>query len=103
MFKIVVETPEASFSREFSNIKTLRQFQRRNVAIKNASVFTFHNNRWERFVIYGSQVIPETVLRNLLNSCIGNACPCINETPDASPTNHLTDNPINFPKNEEHP
>jgi len=77
LFKIVVDAPggstehsrSASFVREFNSIKALRQFERRNSAIKDAATaYTLHNHRWERFVIYGSNVIPETVLRSLLNS-----------------------------------
>lgn len=66
-FKIVVEAPETSFTREFATLKTLRQFQRRNAAVK-ATEYIFHENRWERFVIHGSQLIPEPVLRSLLAS-----------------------------------
>jgi len=69
LFKIVVDAPGASFVREFNSIKALRQFERRNSAIKeNATTYTLHNNQWERFVIYGSQLIPESTLKALLKS-----------------------------------
>jgi len=76
-FKIVVDAPDASFSREFTSIKALRQYQRRNPELK-ATDYIFHNNQWERFTIYGSQLIPKSVLQNLLNSLI--------EAPEASTT-----------------
>jgi len=66
-FKLLVEVPGASFSREFSSIKSLTQYKRRNPGIKGIE-YTLHNNNWERFVVHGSQVIPKPVLLDLLNS-----------------------------------
>jgi len=72
-FKIVVDAPDASFEREFTSIKALRQYQRRNPELK-AACYTFHNDQWEPFTIYGSQVLPKSVLENLLNSLNKNLC-----------------------------
>jgi len=66
-YKIVGDTPGVSFEREFSNLRTMRQYQKRNPYLK-AKEFVFHADNWERFVIYGSQVIPESVLHSLLKS-----------------------------------
>jgi hypothetical protein len=66
-FKLVVEPPEASFEREFTTIKTMTQFLRRNPGIQ-AKRYVFHNNKWETFAVYGSQVLPKSVLKNLLKS-----------------------------------
>ena len=103
-FKIVVEAPGASFAREFSTIKALSQYKRRNPNIRSAS-YTLHNGAWERFVIHGSQVIPESVLRSLLNSLNSSNSLSMktvihhksksNEAPQPSSTNHLPHNPIN--------
>jgi len=66
-FKIVGEAPGASFEREFSTIKALSQYTRRNPNIK-ATRYVFYNDRWERFAVCGSQVLPKSVLEKLLNS-----------------------------------
>ena len=66
-FKFVVEALGSSFEREFTSPKALRQFERRN-RLSDAVHYVFHDGQWERFVVYGSQVIPESVLRYLLNS-----------------------------------
>jgi len=66
-FKIVVEAPGASFVRAFASLKSLRQYESRNPTVKGTP-YVFHNNQWERFVIHGSQVIPKSILENLLNS-----------------------------------
>jgi hypothetical protein len=66
-FKLVGEAPEASFVRKFTSLKALRQFKTRNSAIK-ATSYIFHENQWERFVIYGSKVIPQSVLQSMLDS-----------------------------------
>ena len=85
-FKIVVEAPAASFVREFATIKAMTQYKRRNPNMQAIS-YTLHNGNWERFVIHGSQLIPESVLRSLLNS--------LNEAPQPSSTNQLPHSPIN--------
>jgi len=85
LYKLVVEAPAASFEREFDSLKTLAQYKRRNPSII-AVPYTLHNGIWERFVTYGNQVIPKTVLFSLLNS--------LNEGAQPSPTKHLTNNPI---------
>jgi len=66
-FKLVGEDPAASLVREFTSLKSLRQFKARNNII-NAISYIFHDGNWERFVIHGSQVIPKSVLLSLLNS-----------------------------------
>jgi len=68
IFKIVGETPGVSFEREFASLRTMRQFQKRNPYFKKAKEYVFHADNWERFVIYGSQVIPESVLHSLIKS-----------------------------------
>jgi len=68
-FKLVGEVPDASMSREFASLKAMRQFKARNPAIK-ATPYIFHNGAWERFVIYGSKVIPKSILQSLLNSIL---------------------------------
>ena len=66
-FKLVVEAPEASFVREFASIKAMTQYKRRNPNLSGVE-YVFFNGVWERFVIHGSQVIPESVLKSLLCS-----------------------------------
>ena len=67
-YKIIVGNPEQSgFVREFKTAKALAQFKRRNPGIQSAS-YVFHDNEWQRYVIYGNQTIPESVLLSLLNS-----------------------------------
>ena len=66
-FKFVVEAPGASFFREFSTLKAMTQFQRRNPNLAGVK-YVFYEGAWHRFVIHGSQLIPEPVLRSLLNS-----------------------------------
>jgi hypothetical protein len=66
-FKIVVDAPDASFEREFKTLKALRQFLRRNPEI-TATPYVLHNDRWERFVIVGSQILPKSSLNQLLET-----------------------------------
>jgi len=66
-FKFVVEALGASFEKEFSSLKALRQFERRN-RLSDAVHYIWHNDQWERFVVYGSQVIPKSILQSLLYS-----------------------------------
>jgi hypothetical protein len=66
-YKIVVEALGSSFEREFASLKALRQFERRN-KLSDCIPYVWHNDQWERFVIYGSQVIPKSILQSLLNS-----------------------------------
>ena len=66
-FKLGVEDAGASFVREFATVKSMKQYLHRNPCI-NATPYILNNNKWERFVIYGSQVIPKTTLENLLKS-----------------------------------
>jgi len=66
-FLFMVEAPAASFSREFATIKSLSQYKRRNPNLQGVE-YTLHDGAWVRFVIHGSQIIPEPVLRSLLNS-----------------------------------
>jgi len=99
-FKILVEASDTSFVREFATIKSLTQYKRRNPNLKGIE-YTLYNGNWERFVIHGSQVIPESVLRSLLNSLYSSSQvnpvnltnPRI-EAPQPSPTNHLPQNPL---------
>jgi len=68
-FKIVVKGAGAgaSFTREFATIKAMNQYIRRNPGL-SAVTYTMHDGKWERFVVYGSSVISESILRSLLNS-----------------------------------
>jgi len=66
-YKIVGDASTSSFVREFSTLKAMRQFTRRNPEL-TATEYVLHNSKWERFVTYGKQVIPEPTLRNLLSS-----------------------------------
>ena len=65
-YKIVVEAADASFSREFTTIKAMTQYTRRNPNI-NGIRYVWHNEQWERYAIYGSQVIPKSILETLLS------------------------------------
>jgi len=67
-FKIVGDTSDVSVEREFSSLRALRQYQKRNPYFKQATEYVLQGEQWERFVIHGSKVIPESVLRSLLKS-----------------------------------
>jgi len=68
IFKLVGEDLRVSIEREFSTLRALRQFQRRNPYFKQATEYVLQGDQWERFVIHGKQVIPQSVLLNLLKS-----------------------------------
>jgi len=94
-FKFVVEAPAASFSREFATIKSMTQYKRRNPNLKGEE-YVYHENKWQRFVIHGSKVIPATVVYSLLSSLKTPLFLEDNfEAPDASTTNQIPQNPIN--------
>jgi len=104
-FLFLAEAPAASFSREFATIKSLSQYKRRNPNLKGEE-YTFYEGNWVRFVIYGSTVIPEPVLRSLLNSVTPNSennlfpPPAVKSHPPMKPQPphpeiHVPHNPLN--------
>jgi len=78
-FMLVGDGSRPSFCREFATIKAMRQFQQRNpYIVEKTTEYVKHNNQWERFVIFGSQVIPKSTLQTLLNSINDDPQPSLN-------------------------
>ena len=69
MNKFLLDNPAAGFSRQFSSLKTLRQFIARNPALKATPyIWMDEAKKWQRFAIHGNQILPVDLLRSLLNS-----------------------------------
>ena len=78
-FKLVGDDSRPSFCREFATLKALRQFQQRNpYIVETTNEYILINNIWERFVVFGSQVIPKSTLQTLLNSINDDPQPSLN-------------------------
>ena len=94
MNKFRLDYPEPAFSREFSTLKAMRQYISRNPALK-AAPYVWHENSWQRFAIFGNQILPVSVLRSLLSSLETSQSLDQNDDCEASPTFKLPDDALN--------
>lgn len=60
---VIVTTYNYHYSKEFDSIKSLTQFVRRNkVYFKDFQSFILYNDIYEHFAVFGSSIIPLSVL-----------------------------------------
>ena len=64
-FKLSSESPE--FSRTFNSLKRLQDYRAKN-SNREATEYVWNNNRWERFCIVDSNILPVSVMKSLLLS-----------------------------------